>query len=649
MNERLTALVNALSEHSEKDAGLIAAAVSALKPSTAEFVASVVARRPEAARAITPDMPSSLLLLAHQMRRIGSSTPAWPRCPRCSQPATMWLRGPEHAQMCRRCHDNYDRGVCRNCGKLRVLIMSKRGAGTCHVCHTPRPRRECTVCGKHSTAGRVVNGQFVCVNCGPKSSHPCARCGRQSRPIARMLGGFVCALCYSAIKRAAVPCPRCASSRILSELGPGGDAICAGCAGVPARYACQRCGSERFHFGRLCGACTLSDTLDALFGPQDSTPFARALHAHFRARPDPTAAREWLRRSPYRGTLAAMAAGKVRIGHATIDELPQGMRREFIRELLIECKVLPSIDLEIHGFELWLNTFLMDRDVAHARIIQQYSSWVLLRHLRRSAETAPVRKTQIRAARTAVRGVAGFLEWLDANDLSLEHLPQDALDSYTRSTRGTNWLPAFVRWARRLYGTPARPPGAPRSAPTPSISEATRLSVYRAIVNDGDRPAGHRFACGLTVAFGVSLRRVAELLPSMFSDDGDVVNIFLRARKPTPLPKPLAELYREHIPTLPPDAEWLLPGRRFHRHVSPGTIGMWMHRYGVPTNHLRVAAYFHLAGSMSSKILSDSSGLGKSAAARYVASTGSAWNEAAVLYDFPDWKTGFDLSPLPDP
>jgi hypothetical protein len=592
-------------------------------------------------------MPSSLLLLTHHMRRIGSSTPEWPLCPRCSQPARMWLRISDGDRVCRRCHDNFARGTCSSCGLRRQLLNSREGKAICRACHKPPPTRECTVCQKSRKAGRNTSTGFVCANCGPSTLCICVRCSSVSRPMARMLGGFVCSTCYLKTKYHALPCPSCGEIRILSELGSQSGAVCAGCAGVPARYGCQRCGKEEFHLGELCGRCRLSDFLDQLIGSAGAGAFGDSLRAHFMARSDPRTAFRWLERTAFQSLFSEMAAGTLPIAHESLDAFPRGRSVDFIRELLVECGALPSIDLELHNFERWLSEFVLSVTTEQAQVINRYSAWVLLRHLRRVAQRHPVRKAQARAARTAVRQLADLLRWIDANDLSLANLPQPALDAYITSRPRGTWLPSMVAWARLVYGTPAIAKNPARRAPTPKISEAQRLAIYREVIED-ERAPGQRLACGIAIVFGVHLHKVAAITPSKFRDNGDDVEIFLRPRKPTPLPPDLADLYRAHLATLPKESMWLFPGRRFRRHVSPATIGGWIRRYGIPASQLRVAALFHLAGAMPSRLLSDSTGISRSAASIYVSASGSAWNEVSVLYDNPDWLIDFTLSLIDD-
>ncbi|TBN57247.1 hypothetical protein EYE40_07455 [Glaciihabitans arcticus] len=458
-----------------------------------------------------------------------------------------------------------------------------------------------------------------------------------ARPIGRMLGGFVCSSCYGDIKRHARACPICGEHRILSELGDAGNAVCATCAGAPERYGCTRCGSERFYVGALCGACLLSDSLDAAFGQRESTPFATALHDHFNGRQDPRNARAWLLGDGFSSVLSDMAFGRLPVDHATVDSIPGGPRRQFVRELLIECDVLPSIDHQLHNLELWITEFCAKLPANHALIVHEYATWTILRRLRRSAEYEDTRKTQGRAARHTLRGIVKFLEWMDDNDVSLRTLPQPALETFLSSVPHESWMPAFIVWARRAHGTRASAQPARRTPPSLRISELQRLAVYRAIIND-DRPPGHRLACALLVVFGISINRISQLRPSTFEVTNDQVRVTLSPGKSTPLPGPLATLFRLHVLNLPADNEWLFPGRRFNRHITPDAIGTWMKRYGIPSTHLRVAALYQLAGEMSSKLLSETTGLSASTAGQYVSASGSGWNEIPVLYD-PDWAS----------
>jgi hypothetical protein len=400
---------------------------------------------------------------------------------------------------------------------------------------------------------------------------------------------------------------------------------------VPARYQCTRCGSEENRVGNLCGRCALDDTLTRVFGAPGATATADALRGHFTTRQSPRDARKWIERSTYLQFLSDIAGGVLPANHASIDGLPVNRKTQFIRELLIECGVVPPIDLELHALEIWAVNFTNSLPAHHAAIIRNFAAWSVLQRLRRASRLATLRKTQSNAARRCLRAAANLLEWLDEHELTLAQLPQGALETYLTEKRRDNTLHTFISWAKATHGTRAVATLAQTSTPSPKITEEARLAVYRAILSDSG-PAGKRLACGLVVVFGVQLERVSRMTPQMFRDTGGAVEIFLRPRKPTPLPRPLADLYRQYVASSPEPREWFWPGRRFHRHITPGTLYTWISPYGTVSTDLRVAALTQLAGSMSSRLLADTTGIGATTAQGYVSVSGSAWNEFPDLY-----------------
>ena len=155
--------------------------------------------------------------------------------------------------------------------------------------------------------------------------HPCALCGEHRRAAWRSPIGAVCGRCMSRHRRAR----RVRELRALrrpATFDPG-RVLCADCAGIEPHHICRFCGGEdeRVPEG-ICTRCRLRLRIEALAddGAPDAVVRLRPYLDALIASPQPRSALLWLGMSPAADILGAMIAGRLEIGHETLDELEHG-------------------------------------------------------------------------------------------------------------------------------------------------------------------------------------------------------------------------------------------------------------------------------------------------------------------------------------
>jgi hypothetical protein len=251
------------------------------------------------------------------------------------------------------------------------------------------------------------------------------RCERFGYFAAVWPDGSVCRTCECRALRIRGRCPGCGEHRILPGLRPAdGAAVCAGCAGFRPSYACASCGQEdQLHARRLCTRCTLSDRLAELLddGTGRIRPELAPLHAMLVKADNPrtglncsTGARRTLARPR---TYCAVWAAARAAAH--------------LRDLLMACGLLPTVDKQICMFEQWLTRHLTGiTDPDHAQIVRRFATWDILPRLRARADRKPITPAGRQFAGDQVRYATAFLGWLADRGLGLAECRQADIDAW---------------------------------------------------------------------------------------------------------------------------------------------------------------------------------------------------------------------------
>ncbi|WTX00983.1 hypothetical protein OG216_47020 (plasmid) [Streptomycetaceae bacterium NBC_01309] len=251
----------------------------------------------------------------------------------------------------------------------------------------------------------------------------CARCGRHGWFAARWPDGHVCRTCHDKALRVRGHCPGCCDERVLPGLRTDdGSPVCSDCAGFMMSYRCSRCGGEgKLHRGRLCTHCTLADRVAGLLDDgtgriwSELAPLADALLSM----DNPISGLTWLYTrkghpdSP-ENLLRRLGRGEIELTHDAFHTLQPWRAAAHLRELLMDCGVLPTIDKRVCLFERWLADHLAGiTNPQQAQLVRRFATWEVLPRLRTSADRRALTPSSTRYAADQVKHATMLLRWLD--------------------------------------------------------------------------------------------------------------------------------------------------------------------------------------------------------------------------------------------
>jgi hypothetical protein len=151
------------------------------------------------------------------------------------------------------------------------------------------------------------------------------------------------------------------------------------------------------------------------------TPLFDALTAMDR----PRAGLIWLQNPKVPQLLRDLATGRIPLTHEGLHAAPSWRTAAYLRDLLMTCGVLPTIDKQLVHYETWLHRRLTDlADSPHARLLRQFAVWYQLPRLRVKAATRPLTPNHRQFASNQFTQAHGFLDWLQARDHNLAQATQ---------------------------------------------------------------------------------------------------------------------------------------------------------------------------------------------------------------------------------
>ncbi len=436
------------------------------------------------------------------------------------------------------------------------------------------------------------------------------------------------------------PCPGCNKSKPLGYLDDHGATVCADCADQPSVFACTECGREDHPYGlRRCARCVLRERLTALLTDAATGQIHAQLVPVFDSIVNgerPQTAIYWLMRRQRigPGLLAGMARGELPISHDTFTQRPMDRTHNYVRDLLVAVGVLPAYEPLIERMTPWLATLGETLDPHHARTVDQFARWRVLRHLRRRADQGVLTTGSFQAARARLRRVVAFLAWLETRGHSLHTATQADLEQFltTQPKSVGGQLGQFLSWARDT-GVNSALSLTPRKAPEPQVT-----------MSDGDR-WGHVN----TLLHGDSIRlytRIGGLFMLLFAqpitdiclmrtsqvDTSDPRRVLVAfEHTPIQMPDPLAVLIRAHLGRrgqasyASRDNGWLFPGGIPGRPLATENIRGQLVARGIPPHSARHAALFALSGQVPHMILAQTLGISQTAATRWAALAARDW------------------------
>lgn len=529
----------------------------------------------------------------------------------------------------------------RVCGATAPVAMRARDdkPDVCVNCYQ-LPQAVCSRCGRARPCNFANTAQPLCPTCSPRSTDICARCGRDRPPSVRWPEGPLCDTCYTLALRTRARCEGCGELRRLVA-PPGPDATtCADCAGLPASHTCVDCGVEDKLFERdRCAACTLRRRSTALLrGEGDEIPAQlRGVHDAIVATKSPRSALNWLRIGAGAALLADVAACRLALTHEALDAHPRPQAADYLRHVLVANGALPPRDEDVARTERWAThlvaTLPRPQD---QRLAKTYTTWRVLRRLRRGGAHRPRPRTYTNAAHVRLRATVDFLTWLGERKLTLTDCQQSDVDIWLETGPSAKYVRDFLLWAaehkhcRDLRVAP--PPRANGAATDPEQrwAQITRL-LHDQSIDLTDRVAGT-----LVLLYGQHLSRIAAMTTDQIIDRDRVVLVRF-SRDAIELPGPLgtaalelARTGRSHTGVGSPASRWLFPGGLPGKPISSSQLGHRLRKLGIGALPGRRATLTHLAAHLPAAVLADLLNLTPDTAVRWIREVGADWTRYAA-------------------
>ncbi|MFI5664836.1 hypothetical protein [Streptomyces sp. NPDC051684] len=525
----------------------------------------------------------------------------------------------EEGPWCPRCYQRRrPRGECEQCGQIAPL--AERGSterpARCYRCYR-RPTRHtpCGSCGRERECMHRPDQQWLCRDCMPKPKRTCGHCGRTRIVAANWPLGPVCQPCYRTLSYLGRCCRHCGRARPLIGRDAAGTGICGPCAGYPPPPPCRTCSSGETYIHGQCVRCTLSHRLGERLAGPDGQPLGQLvpLVDALTASDHPIRLLTWLRGSTSARLLGRLAAAGRPVTHALLDELPPSHDECYVRALLVRTGILPAREEGLERILPWLERLLTAGPAAHARLVQPYVHWVVLRKARRRRARGQAVERSGGGMRGEILLILSFLVWLDERKLTLRTLRQGHLEDWlVTGPNRRHDICTFLTWAHR-HGlttehdiTHVRP-----GSGAPPLTDEQRWEELRVCLTSDALPLRVRTARMLTLLYGLPSERIRHLTVADIEHRGQ--ETYLRQRRHALLipPRParllthLAVLAPEEalLPATDPTQLWLYPGTVPGRPLSAAGFGLMMRRHGFYVSPARTAALISLAEHIPTPVL----------------------------------------------
>jgi hypothetical protein len=505
----------------------------------------------------------------------------------------------------------------------------------------------------------------------PVQPRVCARCGRPVRrgqrveppprpgaayPLVvarRWPEGPVCTGCFVRACETYGRCACCGIDRLLPGRDATGQGLCTDCAGL-GDFTCTRCAQEglRPYAGGVCGRCVLRDRLAVLLDRGDGTiraelvPFYDAICAMSR----PRSGLLWLSKKHVPPILTALADERFPLTHASLSTLSPARSVTYVRDLFVAHGILPPADRFLLMFEKWLPGWLATiPDPDHAKILERYATWDVLRRLRRTAQSEPIGPYRNQNARYHLRVAAAFLDHLHRHGTTLADCSQANLDRWatTATTADRETLRLFLRWARVSKLVPPLILSTKPQLPQAPVPGREQLRTLRRILTDTRIPCDDRVIAMFIALYAQPLSRIVWLTISdvIHADAGHSTSahpaintavdtaVFVRlGDPPAPVPPPLDQLLLEHVATRTnqttatnPSSHLLFPGRRAGQPIHPTTARLRLHALGIPNLLNRRSALHQILRTTPAPVVAGMLGYNPGNTERIAADSGITW------------------------
>lgn len=460
----------------------------------------------------------------------------------------------------------------------------------------------------------------------------CGRCGRHGFTAARFPDGYLCGPCLRAALGIRGACPGCGTDRALPGRA-GTTPICRDCAGISRYFSCLDCGYEgNLPPGRLCVPCALARA--AALALDDGTgaiaPALRPLAAALATRPNPAATLAWLSTPHIRVLLAGLAAGQIPLTHQALAARPDWRSSIYLRDLLVDCAILPATDRQLADYEGWLHRRLDHLTThPHERLLRQFSLWHQLPRMRARAATAPLRPSARKYAEGRFIQAEYFLTWTAATGRQPARLTQADIDTWhaTHAIHARQGARSFLSWAMTCHHIPARQLPTLRFAQGEAITQHRRLTLLRRYITDDQPPARIRAAACLMLLYAQPLTRILRLTTTDITQDDDgQVHLHL-GHPPAPVPEPFASLLLQLITSHPAStSNWLFPGRNPGQPADYRAISTQLRACGFPLRTARISALRQLVLQAPAPVIATALGFHHTTTQRQHARAGGTWS-----------------------
>jgi len=564
------------------------------------------------------------------------------------------------------------RPFCPRCRRVVRIDKPLDGVRVCRTCIAHSRIQQCVRCGaSREPVTRDEEGQPVCANCfitDPANLETCIGCGRR-RPVERRtthgpqcsacptLPVLTCSICAATtpcgISRATgqpwcPPCQRrhaaCSACGHHAAITSGTltDPLCAGCTAPAPWRDCPTCSDPDYPRPGRCGHCIINSRLDELMGADSAClpPGLRTLRENISAAEHQITAMRWLTKPAIAPVLADLAAGRMPLTHAAFDELGDHQALAHLRQTLVAVGALPERDEELVRLERFLTGFLAsqpDRD--RSKILHRYTIWHLLRRLRARNHGQPTSRQQTLRIRSHARAASGFLDWLQAHNLTLGSCTQADLDQWASDNAGGYRFETanFIRWARSHKLTAGHLASARWGGPAQLLDDQDRWHTAGRLLHDEDLKAEDRLAGLLVLLYAQNATAISQMTVEQIQADDHKVRLHL-GRVPIHLPEPLATLARDvlanrkghaTIGVLAP-SPWLFPGGQPGRPISSARLTQRLTNLGIRPNQTRSTALFQLATEIPAAILARTLGIHTDVAVAWQRLSGGDWASYAA-------------------
>jgi hypothetical protein len=563
-------------------------------------------------------------------------------CARCAVTKPVAGLTADGQPICERCR-RHERGHrrCGVCGTTASIVVRARGASpdVCVNCYR-LPQAVCTRCGRTRPCLHADTAQPVCKPCFPRATDICARCGRDRPPAVRWPEGPLCDTCYTNALRHRAQCDRCGNlRRLVSPPGPAAT-TCADCADLPSSHTCIDCGIEdKLYERNRCSACSLRRRTRVLLrGDGDQIPahFA-SVYTAIVSTTTPRSALNWLRKGAGVAVLTDVAAGRLALTHEALDAHPRPQAADYLRHVLVANGALPPRDEGVARTERWATNLIATlTQPPDRRLAKAYTTWQVLRRLRRGAAQRPRPRTYTATAHIRLRAAVDLLTWLAIQNITLADCQQPDLDRWLETRPAAGNVRDFLLWAAEhkhcqpLHVAPPPRNNGAATDPEQRWEQITRL-LHEQTIDPTDRVAG----C-LLLLYGQQLSRIAAMTTDQLTDrDGTVVVRFGRDEidLPDKLSQAVLELTRTPRPYTgvgSPTSRWLFPGLLPGKPISASQLGERLRKLGISAQHGRRSTMIHLAAHLPAAVLADLLNLSPGTAVRWMHEAGADWTRYAA-------------------